>query len=110
MSDKKKMSQGICLKQVLANWAVRASSILCGGHGVNLNIISYLGNYSKPVCSCVRLVNNFPYLTSVSFLNIAYQSRFGETCPLSFNSKSAIAHYLIRFSVRLVLRHSSDGG
>ena len=62
-----------------------------GGHGVNLNIIG------KPVCSCVRLVNNLPYLTSVSFLNIAYQSRFGETCPLSFNSKSAIAHYLIRF-------------
>lgn len=81
-----------------------------GGHGVNLNIIGYLGNYSKPVCSCVRLVNNFPYLTSVSFLNIAHQSRFGEICPLSFNSKSAIAHYLIRFSVRLVLRHSSDGG
>lgn len=75
-----------------------------GGHGVNLNIIGYLGNYSKPVCSCVRLVNNFPYLTSVSFLEIAYQSRFGEICP------PAIAHYLIRFSVRLVLRHSSDGG
>lgn len=59
-----------------------------GGHGVNLNIIGYLCNYSKPVCSCVRLVNNFPYLTSVSFLNIAYQSRFGETCPLSHRSLS----------------------
>lgn len=21
-----------------------------GGHGVNLNIVGYLGNYSKPVC------------------------------------------------------------
>lgn len=43
-----------------------------GGYGVNLNIIGYLGNYSKFVCFCVCLVNNFFYLISVSFLNIVY--------------------------------------
>lgn len=57
-----------------------------GGHGVNLNIIGYLGNYSKPVCCLFlcALSKQFPLSDKCKFSEYSISVSIRRNMPAKF--------------------------